>query len=54
MFLLIFLVYVDWSVPLKGVWHEIFDFWFFSQISVPQAPEYAIGIVSIFFENSWR
>ncbi len=25
---------------LKGVWHEIFDFRFFSWISVPQAPKY--------------
>jgi hypothetical protein len=28
---------------LKGVWHEIFDFKFFSWISVPQAPKYSIG-----------
>ncbi len=27
----------------KGVWHEIFDFWFFSWISVPQAPSIPLG-----------
>ncbi len=39
---------------LKGVWHEIFDFRFFSKISVPRASEYLIGIISNFFENSRR
>ncbi len=39
---------------LKGQWHEIFDFWFFSWISFPQAPEYTIRAVSNFFENSRR
>ncbi len=39
---------------LKGQCHEIFCFWFFSWISFPQAPEYTIRAVSIFFENSRR
>ncbi len=39
---------------LKGVWHEIFDFKFFSWISVPPAPKYSIGAFLNFFENSWR
>ena len=39
---------------LKGVWHEIFDFRFFSWISVPQAPKYSIGATLNFFENSQR
>ncbi len=42
------------TVPLKGQCHEIFDFWFFSWISFPQAPEYTIRVVSNFFENSRR
>ncbi len=33
---------------LKGQCHEIFDFWFFSWISFPQAPEYTIRAVSNF------
>ncbi len=37
---------------LKGQCHEIFDFWIFSWISFPQAPEYTIRAVSNFFENS--
>ncbi len=39
---------------LKGQCHEIFEFWFFSWISFPQAPEYTIWAVSNFFKNSWR
>ncbi len=39
---------------LKGQCHEIFDFWFFSWISFPQAPEYSIRAISNFFENSRR
>jgi hypothetical protein len=39
---------------LKGQCHEIFDFWFFSWISFPQAPEYTMRVVSNFFENSRR
>ncbi len=39
---------------LKGQCHEIFDFWFFSWISFPQAPEYITGAFSNFFENSRR
>ncbi len=35
---------------LKGAWHEIFDFRFFSWISVPKAPKYSIGAVLNFFE----
>ncbi len=42
------------AVWLKGQCHEIFDFWFFSWISFPQAPEYTTGVVSNFFENSRR
>ncbi len=38
----------------KGQCHEIFDFWFFSRISFPQAPEYTIRVFSNFFENSRR
>ncbi len=34
---------------LKGVWHEIFGFRFFSWISVPQAPKYSIGAILNFF-----
>ncbi len=41
-------------VSLKGQCHEIFDFWFFSRISFPQAPECTIRVVSNFFENSRR
>ncbi len=37
---------------LKGQCHEIFDFWFFSWISFPQASEYTIMAISNFFENS--
>ncbi len=37
------------GTKLKGQFHEIFDFWFFSWISFPQAPEYTIRAVSIFF-----
>jgi hypothetical protein len=41
--------------PLKGTVHEICDFRFFSCISFPQAPEYTITAISIFFlENSQR
>ncbi len=39
---------------LKGQCHEIFDFWFFSWISFPQAPEYTFRAVSNFFENLRR
>ncbi len=42
------------GVSLKGQCHEIFDFWFFSWISFPQAPEYTIRTVSIFVKNSRR
>jgi len=38
------------SSALKGVWHEIFDFRFFSWISVPQAPKYSIGAILNFFK----
>ncbi len=40
------------SYKLKGVWHKIFDFRFFSWISVSQAPKYSIGLVLNFFKNS--
>ncbi len=39
---------------LKGQCHEIFDFWFFSWTSFPQALEYTIRAVSNFSENSRR
>ncbi len=39
---------------LKGVWHQIFDFRFFSWIIVTQAPKYSIGAVETFFENLRR
>ncbi len=43
----------EWmSIALKGQWHEIFRFWFFSTISFPPAPEYPIRTVSKFLENS--
>jgi hypothetical protein len=41
-------------IHLKGVWHENFDFKFFSWICVPQAPKYSIGAFLNLFENSWR
>ncbi len=47
-------VIFDCSLFFKGVWHEIFDFRFFSWISVPQAPMYSFGAVLNFFENSRR
>ncbi len=47
------LKYCD-TVHLKGQCHEIFDFWFFAWNSFPQAPEYTITTISIFFENSRR
>ncbi len=37
------------TLPLKGQCHEIFCFWFFPWISFPQAPDYTIRAVSIFF-----
>ncbi len=39
---------------LKGQCHEIFDFWFISWISFPQAPECTITAILNFFENSLR
>ncbi len=39
---------------LKGVWHEIFDFRFFSWIRVPPAPKYSIGVVLNCFEHVRR
>jgi hypothetical protein len=33
---------------LKGVWHEIFDFRFFSWIIVPRAPSIPMGPFRIF------
>ncbi len=46
--------FFPFCIVLKGVWHEIFNFRFFSKISVPRASEYLIGIISNFFENSRR
>jgi hypothetical protein len=42
------------SPCLKGQCHEIFDFWFFSWISFPQASEYTTTAISNFFENLRR
>ncbi len=39
---------------LKGQYHKILDFWFFSWISFPRAPDYTIRAVSNLFENSRR
>ncbi len=39
---------------LKGQCHKIFDFWFFSWISFPQATKYINRAVSNFFENLRR
>ncbi len=39
---------------LQGQCHEIFDFWLFSWISFPPAPENNDRVVSNFFENSRR
>ncbi len=47
-------IYCLWVKLTGQCCHKIFDFWFFSWISFPQAPEYTIRVVSIFFENSWR
>ncbi len=40
--------------PFKGQCHEISDFWFFSWISFPQAPEYIVRAISNFFESLRR
>ncbi len=42
------------NIMLKGQCNEIFDFWFFSWISFPEAFEYTITVISNFFENSRR
>ncbi len=39
---------------LKGVWHEIFDFRFFSCIIFPGPPSIPMGPFRIFFANSRR
>jgi hypothetical protein len=39
---------------LKGQYHVIFCFWFFSRISISPAPDNTIRVVSNFFENSQR
>ncbi len=39
---------------LKGVWLKTLDFRFFSWISLTRAPEYAMGVISNFYENSRR
>jgi hypothetical protein len=41
-------------ISLKGQCHEIFDFWFFSWISFPQASESTFTAISNCFENSRR
>ncbi len=41
-------------LPFKRQCHEIFDFWFFSWISFPQAPENTITAISNFFKHSRR
>ncbi len=45
---------IENKICLKGQCHEIFDFWFFSWISFPQASEYTSTAISNFFENSRR
>jgi hypothetical protein len=47
-------VHGEQHASLKGQSHEIFNFWFFSWISFPQAPEYTFRAVSNFFKNSRR
>ena len=42
------LLFHSLTLSLKGQCHEIFDFWFFSWISFPQAPEYTIRDISNF------
>jgi hypothetical protein len=44
----------DLTEALKGQCHEIFDFWFFSSISFPQAYEYTSTAISNFFESLRR
>ncbi len=44
-------MYVLNGLTLKGQCHEIFDFWFFSWINFPHAPEYTITAISNFSEN---
>ena len=46
--------YIFFLKHLQGLWHEIFDLRFFSQISFPRAPEYSIRAISNFGENSLR
>jgi hypothetical protein len=38
-------------MSLKGVWHEIFDFRFFSWISFLRVPEYPFGAISNLKKN---
>jgi hypothetical protein len=47
-------LYRDVVVLKGGQCHQIFDFWFFSWISFPQAPEHTIRAISNFFKNSRR
>ncbi len=47
-------IYIYILDGLKGQCHEIFCFWFFSWMSFLLGPEYTIGAVSNFFENSRR
>ncbi len=47
------------GTSLKGVWHEIFSFTFFSWIIFPRTPEYPIRTISIFSKvrgdiREWR
>ncbi len=42
------------SIRLKGQCHEIFCFWFFLWIIVPQAPENNNWVISNFYTNSRR
>ncbi len=51
---LFFLFVIAWQLSLKGQYHEIFCFRFFSWIILPQAPDNNIRIISNFFENSRR
>ncbi len=49
-----YLVWCICKINLKRQCHEIFEFWFFSWISFPQALEYSITTVANIFKNSRR
>ncbi len=41
------------EIPIKGSLTQDFQLLYFSQTSFPHGPEYPIGAISIFYENSW-